>query len=505
MGNIKQLLTEIEAARPDYEKAKRYSDGTVSEVWATEKLQKLFGKSADKFSVNIARRPIDAVLDRLEIMEVSVADDTALTDVLVTDVWKSNSLSLELPDALDLAETYGDAYLISWPRPGSDGTEADLFINDPVGMRIIYDPENPRRKLFAGRTWINSDGFRRVTLWFDGPRVERWVSTQRTKEADSMEDADFQPFLADEADQNSWFEDLDMGLDNPVHHLRTARPYGKPEHLQAYGTQNMLTKEIATMMGATDGYGYPFRAALTKAGTTGPTATLDDGDWGPDDPVRPPLAPKAPNAEPGTVARMHDVDSLVQLPPADVGNFLDPIGMTLRLSATVTNTPLSYFDPSAANASGESKKEHEKPAVKKADRRQMSFDATIKEALAYNMALLGHEDTVVMITWAPTASVDDAAEVELGIKRRDAGVPFLTFMTQMGYPKEEVERWMQEATPDDELLERRVKLLDTLAAAAQKLGAASALGTVEPAVAQQLIATFLTSTPAAVPPTNNGA
>lgn len=513
MGDIQMLLAEIFRAEPAYEKAKLYSDGEMTEVWATAKLGKMLSRSANRYPVNIARRPIDAVLDRLEITEFSVADDPQMTDVLAKLI-KNNQLKLELPDALDLAETYGDSYLVCWPRPGGTSEDVDVFVNNPVGMRVIYDPENPRRKAFSGRTWLDGNKKRRVTIWRDGPRVERWVSKQPESTRDTVNylDSDFEPLLSDDGNPDSWFEDLGMGLGNPVFHLRTARPYGKPEHKQAYGTQNMLTKEIATMMDATDGYGFPFRYMLTKAGTTGPVASLDD-DWDDPDNDDTPRAPTASSSaavdrfgqrtksDPGTVAKLTDVDAVGQLQPADIANFLDPIGMTLRLSSVVTNTPLSYFDPSAASASGESKKEHEKPLVNKANRRRDGYDAALGDALAYAMNMAGHGDLVVTLTWAPTASVDDAAEVSLARNRQDAGVPFIVAMTQLGYEKAEVERWVSEATPDDEVLEKRVALLDVLAGAAQKLGAAASLGTIDPAVAQQIMAQFLTmEVPAVKPP-----
>jgi hypothetical protein len=493
MGDIRTLLKEIFKAEPAYKKAKRYSDGTISEVWANPKIAKVLGKSAGRYGVNIARRPIDAVLDRLEITQVSVVDDDPATEILNTEVWDTNELDLELPDALDLAETYGDAYLVEWPRPDDEGGGVDVFINDPVGMRLIYDPENPRRKVFGGRTWLDSEGYRRVTLWYKGPRVERWISKTKQDTGKDLEprDEDYIPFLPDDGDDDSWFEDLELGLDVPVHHLRTARPYGKPEHLSVYGTQNMLTKQVATMMDATDGWGFPFRAALTKSGTVGPPPKLDDGDWDDEDGDTPTTAPTAPRSDPGTIARLPDVDALVQLEPADVGNFLDPISMTMRLSSTVSNTPLSYFDPSAASASGESKKEHEKPAVNKANKRLRGYESTIRDALEYALALIGQPDKKVMITWAPTESVDDQAEVDLARNRQDAGVPAKVALTQLGYPEKEVEEWVNAATPDDQLLERRVRLLKEFAAAAAQLGTAATLGVVDPAAAQQMILGFL--------------
>lgn len=501
MGDIKTLLTEIEKARPGYLKAQRYSDGEVAEVWSNDRLAHYFAKHASKFQVNIARRPIDAVLDRLEIMEVSAADDTTMTDLL-NSVWDANQLDLEVPDALDKAETFGDAYLVVWPRV-DDPNMVDVFVNDPLGMRVIYDPENPRRKDFAGRTWIDGSGFRRVTIWRAGPSVERWISKQEAQVGDTFDDDQFTQLVDKETGEPDQ-ENLNMGLDVPVFHLRNGRPYGKPTHKSAYGTQNMLTKEIATMMDATDGYGLPFRYALTKSGTAGTLASVnpwdDEDDQDTEDTVSP-SAPKGPRAEPGLIAKLTDTDAVGQLEPAQVNNFLDPISMTLRLSSVVTNTPLGYFDPSAAAASGESKKEHDKPAAKKAERHQLSYDATLRDTLEYALALLGQNDVKVMITWAPVQSVDESEETDLAAKRKTLGVPFKKFMTQLGYPDEEVQKWIDDATPDDEVLLGRVQLLAAIGQAAKDLGTASTLGVVDPALVQELIRR--TISPDAVPATGS--
>jgi hypothetical protein len=494
MGDIAMLLAEIFEAEPEYLKAERYARGKVREVWASRKVAKAMRRSAGKYPVNIARRPIDAVLDRLKIISVAAEstkgeNDDTLTEVLNVQVWDDNQLDLDIPDTLDMAETYGDSYLICWPRGESEADGVDVVGNDPKAVRVIYDPERPRRVLFSGRTWVDSNRHRRVTIWRDGPVRERYISKapEIARPPGGYTDADFDPFLDDEDDGESWREDLQLGLGNPVFHFKPVNygGYGTPTHESAYGTQNMLTKLIATLMDATDGYGFPFRYALTKSGTVGTTATLDD-DWGDGDSGTP-RAPKQAQAEPGTLAKLTDTDGVGQLEPASVVNLLDPIGMTLRLSSVVSNTPLNYFDPSAAAASGESKKEHEKPAVNKADKHLARYDGTLRDALAYAMALLGKQVAGVVVNWAPTQTVDDQAEVTLAKSRQEAGVPLERTLVDLGYADEDVKKWIDEATPDDKMLEHRVMLLKELAQAAQALGAAASLGVIDEDTARQLI------------------
>lgn len=494
MGDIATLLAEIFDAEPEYLKAERYSRGKVREVWASRRVAKAMRRSADKYRVNIARRPIDAVLDRLKIIGVAAEStkgksDDKLTALLNEQVWDANQLDLDIPDTLDKAETYGDAYLICWPHAEDEDDGVDVVGNDPKAVRVIYDPERPRKILFSGRTWVDSNRHRRVTIWRDGPSRERYISKapELARPPGGYTDADFEPFLDDEDNPESWREDLAMGLGNPVFHLKPVNwnGYGVPTHESAYGCQNMLTKLIATLMDATDGYGFPFRYALTKSGSLGTTASLDD-DWGPDDSGTP-RAPKQAQAEPGTLAKLTDTDGVGQLEPASVVNLLDPIGTTLRLSSVVSTTPLNYFDPSAAAASGESKKEQDKPAVTKADKHLARYDATLKDCLAYAMALIGQAVAGVSITWEPTQTRDEQADVTLAKSRQEAGVPLQRTLVDLGYDSADVEKWISEATPDDQMLEHRVMLLKELAQAAQALGAAASLGVIDEDTARQLI------------------
>jgi hypothetical protein len=503
MGDIATLLTEIFAAEPGYKEAQLYSRGRKNEVWASPTIAAKLGRSANRYRVNIARRPIDAVLQRLKILAVAAVapsgsgNDDRLTKILNEQIWDANQLDLELDKALDKAETFGDAYLVIWPRVNDAGTivGVDVMVNSPMGMRVIYDVEDPREIAYAGRTWLDKDKYRRVTIWRDGPSIERYISKDKEDARPvKWEDNQFVPFLADGSDEESWFEDTGLGLGNPVFHLRTADEdgYGVPTHEQVYGCQNMLTKQIATLMDATDGYGFPFRYALSKVGSIG-SSTPDD-NWGePGGGGSKPTAPKSERAEPGTIAKLTDTDVVGQLEPAQVANILDPIGMTLRLSSVVSTTPLQYFDPSAASASGESKKEHDKPLADKAEKHRKGYDATLKDAFAYAMSVNKTPVPGVVISWAPTQSVDEKAETEVAQARRDLGVPLKRVLVDLGFDEKDVDTWIEEATPDDEMLEHRVTLLKELAQAAQSFGTAVTLGVMDAATAQTLIAGFLTN------------
>jgi hypothetical protein len=67
-------LAEIREYAPEYETAWDYADGKRVEVFANPTVARALRAAGVRFNINIARRPIDAVLDRLSVAAVTVVD-----------------------------------------------------------------------------------------------------------------------------------------------------------------------------------------------------------------------------------------------------------------------------------------------------------------------------------------------------------------------------------------------------------------------------------------------
>lgn len=158
---------ELVLARPGYQRACAFYEGTVEEVYSSQKVTRLLAKfgldAIDSF--NFAHIPVDVIANKLHVNAVQADDgDTALNnttpgsgkaslnpkvikaspiDQAIEDLWEYNELAEELPQLHKNVGKYGDMYLMVWPVVGTD---------DPKGSKG-YDVDKSAKALGA-----NTDG-----------------------------------------------------------------------------------------------------------------------------------------------------------------------------------------------------------------------------------------------------------------------------------------------------------------------------------------------------------
>jgi hypothetical protein len=489
-------LGEIRECAPHYELAWAYADGKRHEVFANPTVARALRNAGVHFKVNIARRPIDAVLDRLSVAAVTVVEDEpaedgdptpdtaggTMTD-LVEDVWRQNELDLEWPDAMRKALSYGDGYL--FVSPGEEDGTVELFFNEPTTSRMFYDPESPRRKMFYARAWDEGERTR-LTIYFPD-RTERWVTAAGSR---GDKPGDFLPYEedADEDDtrDEKHVEPNPLGV-VPAFHLRpNSRPYGRPEHEDVYGAQDAITKLLATLMSTVDYHGAPQRYALTGRRSTDDVSDVFDIDD--DDTVAPSSEISNLKSGPGELWLLKNVDQIGQLAPADVDAFMKPVQMYIRFVAALTATPIRYFEPTAVMPSGAAADADEGPLLKKCETHEKEFGGTLQDALEYAMRILGY-DVEVSIRWEPGQSVTDLDGWQAVNEKIKAGVPVRQALIEAGYSAEQVDSWLYDHNEDD--MRRRIDVLVQLGAAVQSLGAGVALGVLTADNVSEVIASVM--------------
>ncbi|GGW15758.1 hypothetical protein GCM10018980_51780 [Streptomyces capoamus] len=470
-------IEELKDSRPGYDQAQTYYDGKVPEVFVNARLRRALAAHRIDFDLNFAKTPVDAVTDRLEIAGITGADDEQTA--LISKIWQDNQLDLEMPDLFRRAGEYGDAYLMVLPVEDDQGNvvRVEMYYNSPQTVRVIYDEENPRRKAFTIKKWAEGK-YQRAELYYDD-HTERWTTSENSR---GEQAGDWHHWPADAEDPESWSIEHDWN-EQPVFHFRTDRPYGTPEHYGAYGPQNAITKLQATHMGTVDYQGAPQRYALTETSTTD-TSDLEPGDW--DDGDWPTnergLGPSDSGEEsslkagPGEMWLLRGYKAVGQFDAANPQVFLDPIMFNVRAMAQICTTPLHLFDPSGDQPTGQSVRAQDAPFTKKVGNRQLSYGATLREAVAFALRRLGVEDPVVTVHWRPAETVDDAEGWQTVQAKIAAGVPRRQALIEAGYRAEQVDAWL--SGTDDAELQRRVDVLASLADSAQKLGAAAALGVI---------------------------
>ena len=477
MSDLTDGLDALTESRSDYEKAQRYYRGAIPEVFASPRMRALLKRSGISYKVNFCKLPVKVLANRLRIAAVTASTPDAQT--VLDRMWKANRMNLKTKVIHPKVGMFGDGYLTVWPNRSN--TEVDIRFNSPLTTRMIYDPEDEDTPLYVVRQWVVNDDFWRSVLAYDG-HTERYASTDKGKT--------WKPYV-DPIDGLAEF-DHDFGL--PFYHLRTGMPYGEPDHVDAFGIQDAINKLVTVQMGNVDFYGFPQRAALLDIRQSD---EMDREDLWEDET---PGAGEDTDGQAATIASspekmwlLNNVRQLVQLPGADPTVFIAPFLLFVRAMAQVTETPVRHLDPQGDVPSGESQRASDAPLTMRVEDRQEMLAATYEDALTgalrMSASLEGGTDlgdVSVDVRWSPSAQTDQTEDWTVAAAKLKAGVPPRVVLTEAGYAPEQVDTWIRD-TPVIELMPR-VDFLVKVAAAAQGLGASSALGVVDPGLVQQAIA-----------------
>jgi hypothetical protein len=440
-GELDTLLDALDAldeANDDYEQARRYYEGTVPEYFASPRLRRAMMRTGIAFRFNFAKVPVDAVVERLQLAAVTCATDSA-ADAALRDIWLRNKIALQSRQFIRRACEFGDAYVMVWPSPDTDGA-VDVFYNSPQCARVFYDPENPLRKSHAIKRW-EVDGRTRVDVFYPD-RIEKWITRPKAKgdRAQDWEQYTDQP-------GDSWPYDNPFG-EIPLFHFRTDQPYGCPEHKGFYGPQDAITKLIVNHLAGVDYQAFPQRYALMDPDTdTSEAAEADEDVFAfPDDGTGATVPPAGEarsqfSADPGSVWYMKGLKGVGQFETADHHNFTDPMLVYLRMGAEITNTPLHRIDPTGEHPSGESLRTAEAPFVHKVEDRQLSFGDTVREMFGFALRCAGHTAAEVTVRWTPAQTVNDLEGWQTVQAKITAGVPPRQAFLEAGYSDEQCDKW----------------------------------------------------------------
>lgn len=421
------ILTEFVTAVTDragrYKEAEQYYDGQVAEVFASAQLRRVLRTTGHQGTQNYCRVIVDAVLNRLEIANV-VADTEAAQD-LITDVWLNNELGLEANEIHRRALEYGDCYALVWP---DETGEIKISYNSPRTTALVYDPENPQKKLYAVKMWkVKPD-----PLTANKPQTRMNVYT-----ADAIH-----KYVADSEEVTEGTNWRTVGKEDnpfnevPVFHFRTHRPYGKPEHFEAYGAQNDINKLLATHMYTVDYQGAPQRYALSMQGEH------DAVDFGDDETERENL--NSLQASPGSLWYLKGIHGVGQFSPADPKVFWEPIKSLKESMSALTDTPYHYLERGFAGISGgEGLRVSEAPLLKKVADRQTSFGVAWRELFGFILRIEG-VTARIEVKWNLVESLDALGQWDVMLKKINAGLSHRQALREAGYEEHDIEKIMAE-------------------------------------------------------------
>lgn len=421
MTILKEHVLAVTNRREEYELAEAYYEGAVQEKFSSPLLRKVFRTSGYSARLNFCRPVVDAVYNRLEIS--AVVGTTQQATKTINEVWDFNELDLDADEIHKRALVFGDCFVMVWP---DEEGNLEISYNTPLTTGIVYDPESPRKKLYAVKMWEAEEHTRLNVYTKDAINKYRADGTSVT-----------------EGTNWSLIETVDNPFGEiPVFHFRTERPKGRPEHKDAYDSQDYINKQFVTSMYVTDYQGAPQRYALARAGMAGETKDFAEGDIDREN-------VGALKNGPGELWILDGMDSVGEFQPADPANFWSPIKDTVRSMASLTNTPLHYFEKTGNVPSGEALRVAEAPLIKKTERRKGSFGQTWRELFRF---VLKASDVSgdAQVEWEEVESLDELERWDLALKERNAGLSIQQVMRERGYDEEIITRVMEEAKQERE-------------------------------------------------------
>ncbi|NBQ17259.1 phage portal protein [bacterium] len=417
MSDIKKAIDTIVDRRNTYLTAEAYYEGTNSEVFPNNRWYKLLGNAGSDFRFNFARTVVDSVLNRLEIANITANTEEA--NKKINEIWQMNDLQIDADEIHRRALTYGDCYAIVWTDINGNIT---VDYNSPLTTVMIYDDENPRTKRFAAKLWQSEDPLdstkktSHLNMYYPD-RIEKYVMPGEVVNIVSANG-----FLLTEIIENPWGE-------VPVFHFRTSKQYGRPEHVDAYGPQDAINKLIVTHMTTVDYQGAPQRYALSGAGNSAEFEDFED-DAAVEDNIG-----RLKNG-PGELWYLRGIDKVGEFSPADHKVFTEPVKDFVRSMASITNTPLHYFEKTGSIPSGESLRTAEAPLIAKVKDRQITFGSTWADLFRFILKIDNAAEPNVYVKWADIESMDSLDAWEVAVKKRVVGVSLEQVLIEMGYDTE---------------------------------------------------------------------
>jgi len=413
MSDLKTGFDHIVSQIDNYKRAAAYYEGSQPEVFQSQRWMRVFRFEGSDFRFNFTKTVVDSVLNRLDINQVQCTTESA--NSYIDRVWNQTDLRIDINEIHRNALMYGDCYAIVWPD--ANGTVA-IDYNSPLTTSLVYDQENPRLKSFAIKMWqidTENEKILKINLYYPD-RIEKYEGRgdlEYLTHAPNMTLVETVP--------NPWNE-------IPVFHFRTHKPYGKPEHFDAYGPQDAINKLINTHMYTVDYQGAPQRYALTNGGQT---AELED--FSEDDTARENLA--SLQNGPGQLWYLQGVQAVGQFPAADPDTFTKPVLDFVNAMASITSTPLHFFMKGSYIPSGEALRVAEAPLTKKVLNRQLTFGSTWRDLFKFMLRVEGIVADVE-IDWQNPETIDTVDQWDIAVRKKSVGMPLEQILLELGYDAE---------------------------------------------------------------------
>lgn len=412
MSDLDRAWAALTAKQLPYTNLWRYYDGDHPIVYSTERLRRVFDGIQARFSQNWCAVVVDATHERISLQRFVVVGDERATDRL-NELWRLTEMTLDDDDAHLAALVIGEAYLMAWL---SEDGEVEAYFNDPRLCHIEYDPDNPRKRLWAAKWWVGVDEKRYLTMYYPD-RLEYYVSRQKATSFSTAKG--LQPLKEPEANP---FKEI------PVFHLRRERRAVRSELLNVVEPQDAINKLLADMMVSAEFGAFRQRYAVTDADLS-----------------------ELKN-QPGSLWQMPSGDGegegtqVGEFSATDLVNYLDAIDRQATAIGAISRTPKHYFFGQGGDPSGEALIAMESPLVQKCTRYIERFGAAMRQFGAFLLRLDGWaiDESAIQAIYADPRTVQPLTQSLIRQNNVNAGIPLRTLLRDEGKD----EAWLDQMDED---------------------------------------------------------
>jgi len=406
--DVKKVFDAIKAKRGRYTVLMNYYDGIQPTVYLTQRLREIFRGVDIQFIENWCSIVIDSCRDRINLHGIKLEDKRAQT--VIDKIWADNELNIESDDIHTTSLVCGESFMIAWPA--EDGKSVEAYYNDPRMVHVLYDPNNPRKKLCAGKLWEDVEGKACLTMYYPD-HLEYYSTNKKAKDVSSWNAFE----IADENANNNY------GI-VPVFHFKNNRRVIS-DLQNVVPLQNGSNKLLSDMMVAAEFGAFKHRWVISSAGIEGRISSKPGDVWD---------LPAGDGQGQGT--------QVGEFSATDLKNYLDAIDNLAAAIGKITATPKHYFYSQGGDPSGESLIAMESPLNKKASERIERFIPVWKEAAEFMLIAAGvtvdRSDIIPLFDEPET--IQPVTEANITQTRVNSGVPLVTALREEGWSEQKIDQ-----------------------------------------------------------------
>lgn len=404
MDDLKLAVETLQRKTLEYTPLFDYYVGNQPLRYAADRLKDIFESRQTSFTQNWCAVVVNAVIDRLELMQWAVGDDEATSQAL-NELWRTTGIEADMEATHRAVAVTGEGYVLAWS--GESGAEA--YYHDPRICHVWYEAENPRRKRLGAKWWRDDAGAWRLNLYYPD-RILHYVGGDSDLAQSSS-------FMLEGEERNPYGA-------VPLFHFYRDRHLLLSELDNVIPLQDAINKLLGDMMIAAEFGAFRQRWIVTNADTS-KLRNAPNEIW------------ELPAAGPG-----EQPTAAGEFATTDLQNYLGAIDKLAASIGIITSTPRHYFYGQGGDPSGEALIAMEAPLIRKVERYQARLGDSWSDVASFLLALTGAAVDPLDITplWEPAATVQPRTQAEIRQMSVAAGMPLTTVLRDEGWTVADLEQ-----------------------------------------------------------------